>query len=332
MNPRKIFAITIALTKSQLRATRSSVASFGWLRRPISLLVIDAILFLVAAGIGYLIVSFLTITSTTYLNLATSYMEEALVFIPAIIPGAVLIAGILFELNVSSKFSASDTVNWLPVDQSDYVLASALSVSYDYSATLAVALGITVLPPSPSVWGRRGSGWRCVGLVSLFMGGVLVEIVRAAVNRVSSAVMGRARRGAVLLRLVLTVGIVVVFDLVFNPSLLIERAPRPRDGTCRSSPPSRSSGVPSRSRVSSGGSFSPCSASAGLTLALTAALVWVAVHVRSRYWSPVPDRREDHELGVRAQLQLPSSVRPLAGRDSDNQEGRQGRDHGEGSS
>ena len=248
MNPRKIFAITIALIKSQLRATRSSVASFGWLRRPISLLVIDAILFLVAAGIGYLIVSFLTITSTTYLNLATSYMEEALVFVPAIIPGAVLIAGILFELNISSKFSASDTVNWLPVEQSDYVLASALSVSYDYSATLAVALGITVLPAFALGLGAAWVGMALVGLVSLFIGGVLVEIVRAAVNRVSSAVMGRARRGAVLLRLVLTVSIVVVFYLLFNPSLLVERVPDlATDGSI--TPPYRSSGLPSRSRV-----------------------------------------------------------------------------------
>lgn len=287
MNLRKIYAIAVALAKSQLRASRSGSSRFSLFRRPISLFVIDAILFLGAAGVGYVFVTFLSIGAPSFTAQATSYLEQAMVIIPAIIPGVVFIAGILFELNTSSKFSASDTVNWLPVDQSDYVLGSAISVSYDYSAAFAAALGLTVIPAIDLGLGLDWAGMAVLSLVSLFVGGVLVEIVRAAVNRVSSAFSGRVRRGAGLIRLVVIVSIIVVFEVFLNPNLLLTHLPN-----------FSSSLFPFGLVPLFWGSFAVEGIIQGQVLAVVVfaplsvlfagALVWVAVRVRSRYWSPVP--------------------------------------------
>ncbi len=199
----------------------------------------------------------------------------------------VLIAGILFELNVSSKFSASDTVNWLPVTQAEYVTASALSVAYDYSVSVAVVLGATVVPAIDFGLWWTWAGMALVSLAMLFAGGVLVEIVRATINRVSSAVMGRARRGALVLRLMLTVGIILVFEFIFNFSFLLGII-----GTFRSSL-SITAFVPLfwGSLVVEGiltGQPLFVIGFSALTVGFVGFLVWAAVKVRSKYWSPTP--------------------------------------------
>jgi predicted permease len=286
MNARKILAITIALTKSQLRASRTSKLGLGFLRRPYSLLVIDAVAFSVCGTLGYL-VAFAVSLFPSYYDQVLRALKEGLVFIPALVPSMVLIAGILFELNVSSKFSASDTVNWLPVTQAEYVTASALSVAYDYSATLAIVLGITVVPATDYGLAWAWAGMAVVSLVMLFAGGALVEIVRATINRVSSAVMGRARRGALVLRLLLTVGIILVFEFVFNFSFLLGII-----GTF-SSTLSITAFVPLfwgslvvEGIVSGQPLFVVVFSS--LTVGFVGFLVWAAVKVRSKYWSPTP--------------------------------------------
>ena len=53
MNPRKILAITIALSKSQLRASRSGRAGLSFLRKPSILLILDVAAFAICTGLGY---------------------------------------------------------------------------------------------------------------------------------------------------------------------------------------------------------------------------------------------------------------------------------------
>ena len=286
MNAHKVFAITIALTKSQLRASRTSKLGLGFFRRPYSLLVIDFVVFFGCSAVGYLAAMAVSIFPSYY-DQVLQALKEGLVFIPALVPSMVFVAGILFELNVSSKFSASDTVNWLPVTQAEYVTASALSVSYDYSASVAVVLGLTVIPAVDFGLGWTWVGMAIVSVVMLFAGGALVEIVRATINRVSSAVMGRARRGALVLRLLLTVGIILVFEFIFNFSFLLGII-----GTF-SSTLSYTAFIPLfwGSLVVEGivsGQPLIVVAFSALTIGFVAFLVWVAVKVRSKYWSPTP--------------------------------------------
>jgi hypothetical protein len=287
MDARKILAITIALTKSQLRASRTSKLGLGFFRKTYSLLVIDALAFSVCSGLGYVAATFISLFTGSLYNQALLALKEGLVFIPALVPSIVLIAGILFELNVSSKFSASDTVNWLPVTQAEYVAASALSVAYDYSPTVAIILGLTAVPSIDFGLGWAWAGMAVMSIVMLFAGGAIVEIIRATVNRVSSAVMGRARRGALFLRLLLTVGVILAFEFIFNFNFLLSII-----GTFNSKL-SVTAFVPLfwGSLVVEGiVSDQPLFVIvfSALTVGFVAFLVWAAVKVRSKYWSPTP--------------------------------------------
>ncbi|MDA4136526.1 MAG: hypothetical protein OK449_05970 [Thaumarchaeota archaeon] len=294
MDLRKIYALMLALTKSQLRTSTSGRSTASFFRKPSIILILDVAAFSICAVLGYLGVVALrqlfpfgadSPGGQAYSSLV-NLIKEALIFIPTFVPSSVVLGGILFELNVSSKFSASDTVNWLPITQSEYVAASALSVAYNYSVLPMIFLGITLAPTFYLGFGGLWVGVALLSFLGLFTGGVLVEILRAAVNRVSSLVSGRARRGAFVLRLTLLVVIILVIDTSFNPNALI--------GVVNSLSTTLSFlpfvpilwGSIAIDSVATGDVPRALAFSAG-TVLFTAALVWVAVKVRSKYWSPM---------------------------------------------
>lgn len=222
MNAGRIFAITSVLAKSQLRAGRSGRLGERFFKNPLALLEINAGVFAFCAILGELVVIAVGFASESLKNVVLTSFGQALIFVPSLVPGVVVVAGMLFELSVSSRFASSDSVNWLPVSQSEYVTASALSISYNYSTVLAVLLGVT---STVAFQFGLSTLWTSVfffSLASIFLGGVLVEILRAAVNRVGSLVFRRARQGALLLRLVITILVILFFQLVFNIVFLLE--------------------------------------------------------------------------------------------------------------
>ncbi|HUK75070.1 MAG TPA: hypothetical protein VLU99_04695, partial [Nitrososphaerales archaeon] len=151
-----------------------------------------------------------------------SAVKESLVFVPALVPSIVLVAGVLFELSASSKFASSDSINWLPVTQAEYVAASTVSVAYAYSVVPSVIMGVTLGPAVRLGYGGTWVEMLLLSCVSLFYGGAIVEILRAAINRVSNVVMGRARRGALVLRLAATIGMILAVEVIFNFVFLID--------------------------------------------------------------------------------------------------------------
>ncbi|MCS4540676.1 MAG: hypothetical protein HYU03_08310 [Thaumarchaeota archaeon] len=222
MSVGRIVAITSVLAKSQLRAGRSGRLGERFFRNPLALLEINAGAFALCAILGELVVIAVGFSPESFRSVVVTSFGQALIFVPALVPGVVVVAGMLFELSVSSRFASSDSVNWLPVSHSEYVTASALSISYNYSTVLAVLLGVT---STVAFQFGLSTLWTSVfffSLVSIFLGGVLVEILRAAVNRVGSLVFRRARRGALLLRLVITILVILFFQLVFNIVFLLE--------------------------------------------------------------------------------------------------------------
>jgi hypothetical protein len=293
MELRKIYAIAIALSKSQLRTQTSGRAGASIFRRPSIILILDVAVFVVTALLGYLAAIALVQTypqgaasaGGQYYTELVKVVEEALVFIPTFVPSSVLLGGLLFEMSVSSKFSASDTVNWLPVTQVEYVAASAVSVAYNYSVVPALFLGITLMPAFTLGYGWLWFGALLFSLLGLFTGGILVEIIRAAINRVSSLVGGHARRGAFVLRLIFFVVILVVVDTSFNPNVLIDVV------NTLSSTLSFVPFIPilwgsvAIEAVATGDALRAALFSAA-TVVFTAVLVWVAVKVRAKYWSP----------------------------------------------
>jgi hypothetical protein len=296
----RVYSIALILAKSQLRMGRSGRGGEGIFRNPAIIAVIDAIGFAVCAAIGFLVAgAILALPASEAAPIVTAF-EEVLVFVPALVPSIVLVAGVLFELSVSSKFASSDSINWLPVTQVEYVLASTLSVAYNYSVVPSVIMGITL---GPSV--RLGYGWTWVEMlllscVSLFYGGAIVEILRAAVNRVSFAVMSRARRGALILRLAAT-GVILVVEVIFNFAFLLDVVGRFQSalGAAAFLPVLWASVAV---RASETGDAVQNALFAGAAVIFSAATLLVAVRVRARYWSPTPSQvvvtRKDYVPGT----------------------------------
>lgn len=285
----KVYAIALILAESQLRASRTGRGGESFFRRASILAVIDGVGFAACAGIGFYIAGIILSLPASQESSVVTAMVELLVFVPALVPSAVLVAGVLFELSVSSKFSSSDAINWLPITQAEYVTASTLSVAYNYSVVPALIMGLTLFPAV-----RLGYGWTWVEMlflscVSLIYGGAIVEILRAAINRVSSAVMGRARRGALVLRLAATVGVILVVEVIFNFVFLIDLVGSFASvlNTVAFLPVLWASLAVRASEV---GEVGQSALFSGATVLFAAAMLWVAVKVRSRYWSPTPSQ------------------------------------------
>ena len=287
MNPRKILKISSVLVKSQLRSGRSGSLGMRLLSNPLVVFVLDVVAFAVSVGLVYLILGAIGTLPAEYESLLDTITYQAVTSLPAFIALAVFIAAVLFELSVSSKFASSDVVNWLPVSQTDYVTASTLSVSYMYSFLPALALGVSYPLAArldlQSAWGVAA----VLCLVVLFAMGALVEIMRAAVNRVTSLVYGRAGRGTIVIRLAVTVLVILAVELGFNPVILSSLIGT-FTGVVNAALfvpffwPSASVSYLIQGQALLSGAFF------GLSLAFAALALFVAVKVRAKYWSPVP--------------------------------------------
>jgi hypothetical protein len=241
----------------------------------------------VCGAIGFLVAGAIVALPPAQAAPLITVVREVLVFVPALVPSVVLVAGVLFELGASSKFASSDAINWLPVTQGEYVTASTLSIVYNYSVVPSVIMGVTLGPAFRLGYGGTWVEMLLLSGVSLFYGGAIVEILRAAINRVSTVVMSRARRGALVLRLAATIGVILVVEVIFNFVFLIRLV----GGF--SSALSAIEFVPVlwaslAVRASLVGDPALSVLYAAATVVFSAAMLWAAVKVRSRYWSPTP--------------------------------------------
>jgi hypothetical protein len=216
-------------------------------------------------------------------------LAESLVFVPAMIPSVVLVAGVLFELSASSKFASSDSINWLPVTQAEYVIGSTLSIAYSYSVVPSAILGLTLWPSVSLGFGGTWVEVLLLSCVSLVYGGAIVEVLRAAINRVSTVVMKRARRGALVLRLAVTIGVILVLQVIFNFVFLIDLVSRFTSALNFAAflPILWASLAVKASLV---GDTAQSALYFVATLFFAAGILWVAVIVRAKYWSPTPSQ------------------------------------------
>jgi Putative ATP-binding cassette len=285
----RVYAIALILTKSQLRAGRSRRSGESFFRNPAILALIDGICFVACAIIGLALAGIILALPPSQEAPLVAAIKESLVFVPVLVPSVVLVAGVLFELSASSKFASSDAINWLPVTQAEYVAASTLSVAYAYSVVPSVIMGLTFGPSVKLGYGGTWVEMLLLSCVSLFYGGAIVEILRAAINRVSSVVMGRARRGALVLRLAATIGVILVVEVIFNFVFLIELV-----GSFTSVlnaveflPVLWASLAVRASLV---GDTAQNAIFAAATLLFSGGMLWAAIKVRAMYWSPTPSQ------------------------------------------
>ena len=287
MNPGKVYRIADVLVKSQLRSGRSGSRSSRLFGNPLTVFAVDVMVFVGSVGIVYLILGAIGTIPSDMEVLVDALTYQVVTSLPAFVFLGVFLAAVLFEMGVSSKFASSDVVNWLPVSQTEYVAASTLSVSYMYSFLPALMLGVTY--PFAARLGLQ-SAWGVAGvlcLVSLFGVGGLVEIMRAAINRVTSLAYGRARRGTMIIRLVVTVMVILVVELTFNP-VILSSVLGTFTGVINATLfvpvfwPSASVGYLIRGEGLWSAAFF------ALSLLFAGVVLFIAVKVRARYWSPLP--------------------------------------------
>jgi hypothetical protein len=287
MNPKRIYKIADILVKSQLRSGRSSTLGMRFFNKPRVILLLDAILFVIAVGLVYGILGLIGNMPEETATLLSIITLQGLTSLPALIPPVIFISAVLFELSVSSKFASSDVVNWLPVSQTDYVSASTLSISYMYSFVVALGLGVTFPLAARAALLPAWAVSAGLSFVALFATGALVEIMRAALNRVTSAVYGRAKRGAIVIRLVLVVFVILAVELGFNP-LILSKVVGAFSGAVSSVffVPFFWSSIAVSDLVA--GRLLLSAAFSALTVLFAFLLLFAAVKVRARYWSPLP--------------------------------------------
>ncbi len=217
-----VYQLAKVLVTSQLRSTRQASRSRRLIGRPIVLAVADVIVFAFATFIVYEIVGALAqIKDPTIQNALFSAAVGGLTSVPLFVLSGIVTLGILYEVSVSAQFASADTVNFLPLSSSEYVLASTLSIAYVYSPFWILSIGAVL--PLATHYGLTNA-WALMVLLSslaLLTGGIIVEMIRAAVNRVSSAFYRRGGKSIIFGRLVITVGVIAFFQLLVNPNFLL---------------------------------------------------------------------------------------------------------------
>ncbi|MFQ6134830.1 MAG: hypothetical protein ACE5KU_03320, partial [Nitrososphaerales archaeon] len=215
MRPSIIFNLSSVLFKSYFRASRKGrVSRFS---QPRIMLTIDIIALVIPLT---LLQYFLPYLPEEVIGLVEPLVWQALVGLPMLLTSAIIVAGILFELGYGAGLSSSEAVNWLPISPREYVVASAMSIIAAYSLLFSISVGVTL--PLALEFGLMHV-WPVMVILSvlaLLLGALIVEILRAAMNRVSSTVYKRSSRLGIVSRLVLIIVLFVIIQLAFNPYIL----------------------------------------------------------------------------------------------------------------
>jgi hypothetical protein len=222
MNLHRVGRLASTLVASQLRSGRSSSDPTSFTGRPLLIALVDVGLFVGAAALVAEGVRAVALTRSEVLAL----LGALLPFVPLIAVGVVLVAGLMFELTTTSKFASSDAANWLPISPAEYLSASVAAIAYTYSPAVAATLGgllpLAVLAGSVPVYLAAVA----LTAVALLEGAVLVEMVRAVTQRVSSVAAGRRGRMSLVVRAALLIFVILLLQLAFNPVFLFAVAQR----------------------------------------------------------------------------------------------------------
>jgi hypothetical protein len=210
-----VLSLASALFKSYLRSGRGVKISF--FSQPGVMFVLDSVVFVILFTLFQYIAKILP---STMLPMVAPLIIKTLIGLPVLMTSAIIVAGLMFELGQGSAVSSSEAVNWLPISPREFVAASALSTTSLYSAFLAIVAGATL----PLVLKLELFGlWpitMLLSLLSLLMGSFLVEILRAAMNRVSSTVYKKSGRIGMISRLVALILLFSVIQIAFQPYFL----------------------------------------------------------------------------------------------------------------
>lgn len=217
MDLRRVRRLSSVLVASQVRSGQSSSDPTSWTSHPGIIGAVDLALFAVAVVLGEVVVRSPFLPA----GVIGPLVDLLLPFVPLVAVGGVLVAGVMFELTTTQKFSGSDAANWLPIDPTEYVAASATALAYTYSIAVAVVLGAVL--PFALVAGQGAAYALTVvlGVLALFEGAFLVEMVRSVTQRVGAVSAGHRGRATFLLRAALLLVLILAFQVAFNPVVFL---------------------------------------------------------------------------------------------------------------
>jgi len=299
MQLHRVRRLAETLIASQLRSGRSRSDPTSFFGRPVLIAVIDLAAFFGACGLSVAGASAAHLTPARLASLTSALLP----FVPLVAVGVVLVAGLMFELTTTTKFAGSDAANWLPISPAEYLAASVTTIAYTYSPAVALTLG--GLLPLALIAGTTALYVATVAFsaVALVEGAVLVEMVRAATQRAGQIAAGRRGQVNLVLRAFVLILVILLLELAFNPVFLFGVAHR------LSTVALVTAAVPffwSTEALTqwSAGILSVGAAFAFAQVAFVAALGYLAVDLRERFWVPTPSevRLEPHRYAARHRL------------------------------
>lgn len=215
----KAYKLAVVLTKSQLRGYQRRRLTARLFGDPRIIMVADVAVFALPALLAYFL-----LTKALPPDIHDAILEvenQALAGIPTGITFTLILFGILGEISQPIQSSSTDLINWLPISPGEYVAGSTISLSYTYSFILAFLLGLTLGPAVTfgifPVWAVAA----LMSILSLFVGACVVELLRALTNRISSSFYKKSGRSGIFVRLLLTIVVLVFFQLMFSGNVII---------------------------------------------------------------------------------------------------------------
>jgi hypothetical protein len=216
LNFKLILHMAKILALSSVRAKRAAGSvPAGFAKSP----KINLIVFLIGFPTAAFFASNFASAFLKNVNLLQFFWQIA-IFLPSLMTLASVMYGLLFEFSQSSSVGSSDIINWLPIRALDFVLASVLSMIYFLAPLLGVVFGAAF---GISLYVNRldlGLLSIVFGVLGMFLGAFLIEIIRAITNRVSASFYKRSGRTTVAIRMLVSLVVMVTFILVSNANFL----------------------------------------------------------------------------------------------------------------
>ena len=221
MRIRVLLKFANILMLSRFRNTGRSFLSNAITNRPILIALIGSIMFAGGVGFGTATVSFLRSAGASPSDIG-QIVETIFGGIPIFLIGFFFTMGLLWELNASTESESADSINWLPISPSEYVLASTLSTTYTYSPLVLVTVGFSL--PIGILTGNTSASLVLViaSVVAAFIGSLTVEILRSLLALASTAFNNVGGRSVILLR-ILGVALILLFTQTLFSGFLIVR-------------------------------------------------------------------------------------------------------------
>jgi hypothetical protein len=271
----------LALSSVRAKRAKGSVPT-GFAKSP----KINILVFLIGFPLAAFFASDFASVFLRDLDLSLFFLQIA-IFLPSLMTLASVMYGLLFEFSQSSSVGSADIINWLPIKAIEFVFASVLSMIYFLAPLLALVFGATFGISLSVNMLDLGLLSLVFGVLGMFLGAFLIEIIRAITNRVSASFYKRSGRTAVAVRMIIFLVVMVAFILVSNANFLFAILQQFMGGIGNAwFIPILWPSLAVMSYLTA--EHLQVLVYTASSIGLAAALLWASVKLREKYWVPAP--------------------------------------------